>query len=178
MKEIFKLILWAHWNCKLFCTKLCDQDLITRPTGHEAPAYSSKQNLHESWFNFPIIIIIHHHHSFIFRLWNDCESNHSGLNTHTDRHTDKHKWHAPCRSQKNNIAKRPEGHSFDVLREYSIEEWDMKFGENLFSREVLVHNSKLLQLIESFRVSFRSFRNWTNIQMLSIYNFNILSKEW
>ena len=51
------------------------------------------------------------------------------------------------------------------------------FQENLFFREVLVHNSKLLHLIESFRGSFQSFRNWTNIQMLNIYNFSLVSGE-
>ena len=51
------------------------------------------------------------------------------------------------------------------------------FQENLFFREVLVHNSKLLHLIESFRGSFQSFRNWTNIQMLNIYNFSLVSRE-
>ena len=51
------------------------------------------------------------------------------------------------------------------------------FQENLFFREVLVHNSKLLHLIESFRGSFESFRNWTNIQMLNIYNFSLVSGE-
>ena len=49
------------------------------------------------------------------------------------------------------------------------------FQENLFFRKVLVHNSKLLHLIESFRGSFQSFRNWTNIQMLNIYNFSLVS---
>ena len=51
------------------------------------------------------------------------------------------------------------------------------FQENLFFRKVLVHNSKLLHLIESFRGSFQSFRNWTNIQMLNIYNFSLVSGE-
>ena len=40
--------------------------------------------------------------------------------------------------------------------------------EREFFHEVLVHNSKLLHLIESFGGSFQSFRNWTNIQMFNI----------